>query len=984
MTIDPAVLPGLLFLAAELLVLSVVGYVIARVVLLQSYVPLALAQGLVIGPALWGLLANFLLYALPGRAGAVAGWLVLLGLLAGCLVWLGRPSPRGRWRTLAGFAAVAFATFGVALAARQTLIVPDAYIRFGLAAPVQAGVWPPVLPWSPWQPVPYHYGADLLVALLAPPAGPDLALVAEILEAFSWTSFALLVGAWILKRGSWIGVLVVAPLLLSAGAWTPLKDTAPALIQLPAIAEVPTDGFRASLAGIYWPSLEWPWDWPESRASPANIWFLRFTLAYALALVVIERVTWSERPPAWKSSLALAALIGFMGLIAESLALTTLGVWGLFAVISVARARLPRAEALVYALRAAAGPATSTLLLVLGGGAVTGALVGTIEGGLTIGWVADSANRRSDVSLDLLPGGLALLGLGPAILAAASVALAWRDRVVLAFVAGSSVFLIASVLLKHDLAAGTDTRLDGHAGNLALLGLMAAVSLRLRSLPVRRRHLASALFGLLIVWPTVALPLRTLGFQVSQGISLANAQPQAAIRSAGLHIAGIGRQPIERLAPDQVSHYIPEPPPPLHVRPTGALERDRVVDYVRDHTLPDARILSPHPSELTLATGRPNASGFAGRLHYIWRTGPAYLDALRYLEPAAVQRLGVAYVHAPDSWVSELPDHAKRWLEDPQLFEVLVRDGAHALYRIRPPFQQLDTAPTPRSFEALRRAIPASATVLLTESLRGIPRVRVATVLGHTQIQGHVDTSAVHLLTRLRTEETDTSDPDFVVFSRDFPLDARLHGWPIVWWNEAAIAFATRPEGVPNMGPPPPPEPPEPVFAVRLSEVNAEGNQVAFTATLVDKAPAKWTGQDWIVIQLEDASGSWAVPVENDGHTIVGRRWFAGQIGPESRPINQRYVFDALTGTLFTSSDVDSLEPIQSAGDDLTPGVWLLAIRLRQAHLQAAIIPVLEMTISGDKDVTYTVYKGELRAAVNACPERLRDSDLCRNLATGN
>ena len=61
-TVDPTVIPGLLLLAAELLALAAVGYVVARVALRQTNDLLALAQGLVIGLALWGLIVNFLLH----------------------------------------------------------------------------------------------------------------------------------------------------------------------------------------------------------------------------------------------------------------------------------------------------------------------------------------------------------------------------------------------------------------------------------------------------------------------------------------------------------------------------------------------------------------------------------------------------------------------------------------------------------------------------------------------------------------------------------------------------------------------------------------------------------------------------------------------------------------------------------------------------------------------------------------------------------
>lgn len=92
MTVDPTVVPGLLLLAAELLALAAVGFVVARVALRQSDDRMALAQGLAVGPALWGLTVNFLLHVLPGLAGAIAGWVIFLAIGAG-LVWR-RPAAR--------------------------------------------------------------------------------------------------------------------------------------------------------------------------------------------------------------------------------------------------------------------------------------------------------------------------------------------------------------------------------------------------------------------------------------------------------------------------------------------------------------------------------------------------------------------------------------------------------------------------------------------------------------------------------------------------------------------------------------------------------------------------------------------------------------------------------------------------------------------------------------------------------------------------
>ena len=174
MTIDPRVVPGLVLLALELLALAAVGYIVARVALRQTDHRLALAQGLVIGPALWGLIVNFILHLLPGLSGALVGWMIVLGLGMG-LAWracktLPIPPPR----TLAGFALAGAAVSWIALASRQLLTMPDELLHTTLPATIRAGAWPPSLSWNPDLNLAYHHGVDLLVALLTPPdrAGP--------------------------------------------------------------------------------------------------------------------------------------------------------------------------------------------------------------------------------------------------------------------------------------------------------------------------------------------------------------------------------------------------------------------------------------------------------------------------------------------------------------------------------------------------------------------------------------------------------------------------------------------------------------------------------------------------------------------------------------------------------------------------------------------------------------------------------------------
>ncbi|MDE2869810.1 MAG: hypothetical protein OXR64_09070 [Chloroflexota bacterium] len=153
MTIDPAVVPGLLLLALELLVLAAIGFVVARVALRQTDDRMALAQGLLIGLALWGLTANFVMYLLPGMTGAAAAWVITLALAA----WLARRAPstlRLPRRTVAGFAVAALALFWIFLAGRQLLSIVDASLHLGLAASIRAGGFPPVFSWHPGVPAP--------------------------------------------------------------------------------------------------------------------------------------------------------------------------------------------------------------------------------------------------------------------------------------------------------------------------------------------------------------------------------------------------------------------------------------------------------------------------------------------------------------------------------------------------------------------------------------------------------------------------------------------------------------------------------------------------------------------------------------------------------------------------------------------------------------------------------------------------------------
>ena len=933
MTVDAAAIPGLVFLGLELLALAGVGFVVARVGLRQDDDPMALAQGLVIGLALWGLIANFAMFVVPGLAGVIAAWVVTLALGAG-LGWRARWALRLPPRTVAWFVVVALVLFWVALASRQLISITDPDIHLGLAAAIRAGGWPPALPWNPGLPVFYHYGVDLLVGLLSPPFGPDPVFMIELIGAYVWTSFVLVVLTTLVRRGG-LGTLALIPLLLTAGAWTLVHYTEPpGLLHVPVPAGIPAAGLRASLADVYWPAVvtpELPWNAPV-QVSPPNIWQPLFLLAYALAFVVLTRAV-SNRRRSWPAVLTLAALIGFVGLVEETVALVVLALWTVLEAVHLSQFWHGRSVTRELILRSAVGPGLAALLLAVGGGLITGVLVKSVGGGLTLGWIDDPGSRRLLGFLELLPGGVGVLEIGLIPTAIAAGLLARRNRLALALVAASSAFLLAALTLQYEPARDV-TRLDGHARNFALLALLVALASRLPALRPRWRYAAGPLIGALILWPTAIGPVHNIGQALSRGPQFADARsgPPDVLWSF------LGR------------YVIRQPPSEI------------VAAYIRNHTATDARILSPSPTGLSVVTGRANAAGYARFAHYSYEPGPEYLDAIRYLEPAAVRRRGFEYIHATDTWATELPDRARRWLADPRFFEPLIRDGVDVLYRIQPAFLGLETAPTPASFEALREAVPASATVyfspsILPKDVERLAALRAAEALWHARRLGAEPSSILHLQTRVPTEPLGSIPPDFVVASALLTPSALNPGArQPTWWNEELAVYALQGGAKPIS------MPPRPSFGVSLSEVYAAEGRLAFTTRFTDRARDRWQGQDWLVMATDGSPWAFPSEFEADGQRHAGTQWYAGQIAPGQETTLHVYEFDPRAAKLAVSDADGVFVDAQSSGSGLGPGVWTLAVRLRADWWEAAVIPVMKIVVAEDGEVRYEIYEGELNA----------------------
>ena len=742
-------------------------------------------------------------------------------------------------------------------------------------------------------------------------------------------SLFLVVIVTILRRGSRIAVLVTAPLLFTAGAWT--FDGSPArIVELVLPAGIPAPGLRASLAQIYWPSVNLPW--ASINDALPDIYKPALTLSYAAAFVVLSHAARSRRR-SWSFVIALAALFGFLGLTSSTLTPIVFVLWAGLEAVWLMRSKRSGSLQQRDLIRPASGLALAGLLFLFSG-SLTSMLNDSLISGLAIGWNEYLGRWRLLGTLEQFPGGVGIVGLGPLAVAGAAVLLARRDNLVRALAAGSCLLILAAVPLVYEPVPGDVGRIEGHARNFALYALLLALGVRLAGLRSGRwRYVAAAAVAALVTWPTVAQPVRNVGVALRDGIELSNARPPPGEREAEIHIK---------------SRYALE-----------SLPSDRIAAYVRNNTPVQARVFSPHPNEMTYATGRPNASGFAGHVHLEYTHGPEFWDVLKYLEPRAIARLGYEYVHAPDSWVESLSGRAVRLLNDPNLFELLVRDESESLYRVLPALLGMDAAPA--SYEALRQAVPASATVYMPGGFATRSGVRAASALSHTRLYGDISLANLHLRTSWTVEPLAEHVPDLIIMSPHFvpwmlPPAARQP----IWWNEDSAVFAVE-KTVGPIRSPPSATPPLP-FSVRISDAHAADGRMAFTATFDDGGPERWTGQDWIVIALDDSP--WGIPTHflPDGYTPASAAWFPGQIGPGWGRTSRRYEFDFRAGRLVVRGEDGVLMSVESSEWKGSSGSYVLAMRLRerlQPRLwrEVAVIPVLKITVSETGEVSYRVHE---------------------------
>ena len=223
-------------------------------------------------------------------------------------------------------------------------------------------------------------------------------------------------------------------------------------------------------------------------------------------------------------------------------------------------------------------------------------------------------------------------------------------------------------------------------------------------------------------------------------------------------------------------------------------------------------------------------------------------------------------------------------------------------------------------------------------------------VLPHARLLGSPDRAALHLQADIPSTPLDNQTADFVVTSAQLaPSMFQPAARRPVFWNQEIAVYSPDSTVAPVREPPPQP------FKVRLSNAKEADGRLTFTATLTDTSGEGWTGQDWLVVRA-DAS-PWALPRIRP--TDPAAQWFAGQATPRPGSITHRYEYDPQSVTLSLQDAQPDAVQLSSSGDQLEPGVWILAVRLRSAYQLAAFVPVAKVVISEAGDVSYEVYDGE-------------------------
>ncbi|MCY3956864.1 MAG: hypothetical protein OXG65_01055 [Chloroflexi bacterium] len=691
MNLDPTVSPwiGVFASTGVCLWMAAIGAPLAKAVFGDRPRPVWPFYAPVLGIVSVLLATNLSAYVVPGAPSAWFGFLApsALGLV---VAWrrgaIHRPSRRAAL-TLIVLVLSSAAVYLVAFANRTHVRHGDEAWHFALALRMARGVFPPVTPYGPDAGIGYHYGHNLLASSIV-----NLAAVP------AWTALAAL-----------MSFLFVALILAAIGyAWDfgaplPLSLGIAAAVGLffgVVAVGLPLDAQATSSAvGL----LGLPDAWANVQSTEIVPWLQVPQRTLAVAIVVLIAAT-LQAGVARRHAAALACAAGVSALAEVAVMIfssVALGVVGTTRLVRLqGRERLAWTMALVLA----------GLLVVVAGGPLSDAL---FRRGGTAGMVHIAFEPTpADVRLfDLAPPALVQVGTIPLVVISACVAAVRRNLGMAYLAVAAAAGLVESMFLQSPIPRN-DERILNSAMAVALLAALSGVGWLTSRLSGWQRASAALATILLVVLPTALPRAVTTGKHALAGVQVA----APAVDGSGYPFVGQSRIRAELEA--NWDFYT----------------------WVANALSVDARLLTTHPAPIASTTGI--AVPTSGR-HLQVLAGdvtPVYEDALRFLQRDDLADMAITHLHVTDALQAALAPQARRLLDDPRHFKLLVdlRSVSGRRHRV---FEVMPGAGLPRadpsSYRALRERIHPEAPVFLVGGLTEYQRRMVLfTLIDQDQLRG--------------------------------------------------------------------------------------------------------------------------------------------------------------------------------------------------------------------------------------------------------
>ena len=666
------------------------------------------------------------------------------------------------WLALGAGLAISLAFWFSAQANRLSLLFLDEPIHLGLTATIVEGNYPVRSPWSPDLAAAYHYAGNLHAAILTSASGLPVWIVAELQHPWLALGMGLTVfGVVLHATRSRIGAFAAAV----------LAAYSPGIIML-GWSALGVDGaaFPDSLAALGDRFAEIGPAQYELSTGPSNLVFPQRTLGLTLLALLVH--SWTLHP--FRRISTAAAFGAAVGL----LAVVEVGMFaiGFFALAAAAGAyllgaRRNRVEALG---RATAAGICAIAVALFGGGPVTDTVFGpaATDAGrsvtLQMALSPDLMNPAvfADAAPETFAAAVGLRWIHLLILAA-GVALLTRNRLALGLCgvgfAGGVLFQSVAYTV-HDDASRLVTY-SSFFSAVAVAGFLPGI---VRRMPTALAVVAGSATVAFAVLPTLAPELI----------------PAVRLTGGGVEVAPLTQRGLKnRLA--ERSRY------------TLEFEAgDRIFAWIRDNTPAGARILSPWPSALTIATGRFGVFAPTGAIQNETNAGPEFIDAWSSLALQPIKALGADYLHVTADAVEALDRQGIR-IEETGGFRLLIDmfdeplpERRHRVYAIINP----KPSDSVHFISGLSGRLRAGSSVFMSDALS---EQAVAALAYELRRHTLVRTSPVpgHIRVPLTVERPVGQDVDYAIFPEWYrPIELNLTQDDAVWHGAGSRLYDLSPE----------------------------------------------------------------------------------------------------------------------------------------------------------------------------------------------